>query len=71
MYQRLKMQMSWFFIKNRFYAKWKQLKLRRKVQRPICYLLGHKLWQDNGWSGGYERCHRCDHFKVIYRSKTT
>ena len=40
--------------------------LRQKIYRPICWLIGHSLWESHYWSGGHEYCRRCDHHRLLW-----
>ena len=54
-----------FQLKEHWHYKW-----RRKLKvllRPICFLIGHKTWEDHDWGGGYLKCSRCRWYKVLWR----
>lgn len=53
------------------YRRRRQLrKLRRVLARPICLVFGHLKYEDNSWSGGYEKCKRCDHCLPTWKGQS-
>lgn len=45
-------------------------KLRKVLARPICFVFGHNKYEDNSWSGGYEKCTRCDYCLPIWKGQS-
>ena len=47
--------------------KWRKV-WRQKLMRLVCRVLGHKPYEEHGWSGGYRKCsRRCGFREVIWQ----